>query len=66
MRISQPLRNVTVILILRLYAMYDANRYILWLLSALLLAKIAAETAIIGPIAAHGLSTCLFDLIILC
>ena len=41
--------------------MYNGNRYILWLLSALLFGEIIGEAAVVAPIVAHGLSTSKYD-----
>ena len=46
-------KQLTVILILRLYAMYSRNRAILYALSLLLIVQIVAETVIAGPLIAR-------------
>ena len=42
-----------VILILRIYAMYNCNRTVLWTLSGLLFAQIVAQLVVNGPLVAR-------------
>ena len=41
------------ILVLRVYAIYDRNQYLLWTLLGFLAGQIITEVAIMGPIAAR-------------